>query len=195
MFQQNVAMHRFGKFPFIIVCTFISAVLSCGNAESGDAEKSATRGNDLCPEIDKAWHNVLGSYQGRDEVFVKFVNEVKQSNAINDSLLIALADSRVEAMNVYTAGGAPTAEKIEALRVVQQMVRRRFTAVLLITLEDPELKKLPATAEIQSQLEGVENRIRYATDGYAAAVAGCKTIDQTQKDSLRLKWVKPTLKK
>ncbi|HEX2631091.1 MAG TPA: LemA family protein, partial [Chitinophagaceae bacterium] len=180
MSGQTFIMHLLKKIPIIIGSILISVTwISCGNAQTNSAK------DQVCPDIKDAWNKIKASYQRRNDLARDIANAVKDSEAISDSLLIALAESRMEAMDIVENDTmALTADNIAAFRKIQQKIPASLMLVLMAVEENPDLKKLEGYQKLQSQLEKAENRIAFSTKKYNSAVNDCTTMNETRKKDL-----------
>lgn len=127
-------------------------------------------------QIKGAWSEVVNQYQRRTDLVPNLVNVVKGAAAQEREVLEAVTNARARVGAIQA-----TPELIddpEAFRKFQQAQGELTSALsrLLVTVERyPELRSIQAFRDLQSQLEGVENRIAVARKRYIDAVQAYNT--------------------
>jgi LemA protein len=127
-------------------------------------------------QIKGAWSEVINQYQRRADLVPNLVNVVKGAAAQEREVLEAVTNARARVGAIQA-----TPELIddpEAFRKFQQAQGELTSALsrLLVTVERyPELRSIQAFRDLQSQLEGVENRIAVARKRYIDAVQAYNT--------------------
>jgi LemA protein len=126
----------------------------------------------LDEETNAAWSEVLNQYQRRADLVPNLVNVVKGYAAHERETLEAVTQARAQA-----TGFKPSPDLLkepEAFRQFQQAQRELSSALsrLLVVVEKyPDLKANESFRDLQSQLEGTENRIAVARKRYIDKVA------------------------
>jgi LemA protein len=110
-------------------------------------------------EVDKAWGNVQSSYQRRADLIPQLVATVKGAAENERGILTAVTQARAGIVN------AKTPEDMEL------MGKKINTAINLAFEAYPQIRSTENFKDLQTQLEGTENRINYSRDEYNAAVA------------------------
>lgn len=117
-----------------------------------------------------AWSKVESAYQRRNDLIDNLVRTVKGSADFEKSTLEAVTNARAKATSITID---PTNATPEQLAQFQQAKSAEMGALsrLLVSVERyPDLKTTDAFKELQSQLEGTENRINVERDRYNDAV-------------------------
>ena len=126
----------------------------------------------LDEETNAAWSEVLNQYQRRADLIPNLVNVVKGYAAHERETLEAVTQARARATSV-----TPSAELLknpESFKQFQEAQRDLSSALsrLLVVVEKyPDLKANENFRDLQSQLEGTENRIAVARKRYIDKVA------------------------
>jgi len=115
----------------------------------------------LKEEADKAWSNIDSALQRRLDLVPNLVNTVKGYAEHEKGLFENIANARTK----YFQAGDNRAEKIEASNQLTGFLSR----LLVLQERYPELKANQNFLDLQSQLEGTENRINVARIRYNEA--------------------------
>jgi len=116
--------------------------------------------------VKKSWGDVQAEYKNRADLVDNLVNTVKGSADFEKSTLEAVTNARAKATSISID---PTNVTPEQLAQFQQAKTQEMGALsrLLVSVERyPELKTTQAFLELQSQIEGTENRINVERDRF-----------------------------
>lgn len=119
------------------------------------------------------WSQVLSQYQRRSELIPNLVKTVKGFAAHEKDVLteVVKARSRATAASVsLPKDGVPTAGQLQQLQAAQGALTSALSKLLLVVERYPDLKSSPNFLQLQSALEGTENRIAVARRDYIEAV-------------------------
>lgn len=107
------------------------------------------------------WANVESSYQRRADLIPNLVSTVKGYAAHEKETLEAVINARAAATKpeITIGEGALTPEKMAAFQQAQQGLSGALSKLLVSVERYPDLKANQNFLELQSQLEGTENRI------------------------------------
>lgn len=122
-------------------------------------------------DVEKAWGNVQSAYQRRSDLVPNLVETVKGAANFEQSTLTQVADARAKATSIQVDPTNLTPEKMAEFQAAQGQLSAAIGRLLMVTENYPELKATAAFAELQSQLEGTENRIKIERDKFNEAVA------------------------
>jgi LemA protein len=143
-----------------VLCGLLLEVAGCGyNQIQG-----------LDEETNAAWSEVLNQYQRRADLIPNLVNVVKGYAAHERETLEAVTQARAQA----TSLSRDLLKDPEAFKQYQQAQRDLSSALsrLMVVVERyPDLKANENFRDLQSQLEGTENRIAVARKRYIDKVA------------------------
>lgn len=126
--------------------------------------------------VNNQWANVEAQYQRRTDLIPNLVNTVKGYAAHEKSTLEAVMQARSQATQVKIAPANCTPEQLAAYQKAQGDVTTALGKLLAITENYPQLKANENFMELQSQLEGTENRITVARRDFNAAAKEYNTV-------------------
>lgn len=109
--------------------------------------------------VSKAWGNVESQYQRRADLIPNLVNTVKGYASHESETLQAVVDARTKATQITIDADNMTAEQLQKFQEVQKEVGGALSRLIAISEAYPDLKANQNFLELQSQLEGTENRI------------------------------------
>ena len=113
-----------------------------------------------------AWSKVESSYQRRNDLIGNLVKTVQGAADFEKSTLIEVINARAKATQTTINAGDITPDKVAQFQQVQQGLTGALSKLLVSVERYPELKANQNFLELQSQLEGTENRINVARDRY-----------------------------
>ncbi len=108
------------------------------------------------------WANVETQYQRRADLIPNLVNTVKGYATHEKTTLESVIKARSEATSVKIDPENLTPEKMKQYQEAQGNVSSALGKLLMVAENYPELKANENFLELQSQLEGTENRITVA---------------------------------
>lgn len=117
-----------------------------------------------------AWSKVESSYQRRADLIPNLVSTVKGYAAHEKETLEGVIKARSEATKTTIDAGDLTPEKMAQFQQAQQGLSGALSKLLVTVERYPELKADKSFLELQSQLEGTENRINVTRDRFNDAV-------------------------
>ena len=155
--------------PLLVVALAIS-VSGCGVNEIPTKE-----------EVAKAkWANVQNSYQRRADLIPNLVGTVKGAAANERGTLTQITEARAKATQIQVTGEQlrdPAA--MERFSEAQARVSTSLLQVRNLQEAYPDLKTNENFRDLQSQIEGTENRINVARSDYNEAVRDYNTTIRT----------------
>ena len=113
-------------------------------------------------EVNGRWANVETQYQRRSDLLPNLVPTVKGYAAHEKSTLEAVMAARSQATQVKIDPSNCTPQQLAAYQKAQGDVTTALGKLLAISENYPQLKANENFLELQSQLEGTENRINVA---------------------------------
>jgi len=117
-----------------------------------------------------AWANVQSAYQRRNDLIGNLVNTVQGAADFERGTLTDVIEARAKATQVNIDPSNLTPENLAAFQEAQTGVSSALSRLLVTVERYPELKANQNFLELQSQLEGTENRINVARDRFNEAV-------------------------
>lgn len=120
-------------------------------------------------EARNAWADVESAYQRRNDLIDNLVNTVKGAADFERSTLTEVIEARAQATSVNVDAENLTAEQIEQFQQAQGQVSSALSRLLVTVERYPELRATSNFTQLQSQLEGTENRINVARNRYNEA--------------------------
>jgi len=106
-----------------------------------------------------AWSNVESSYQRRADLIPNLVNTVKGYASHESETLEAVIQARAAATSTKIDPSNLTPENMAAYQKAQQGLSGALGRLMVVSEKYPDLKANQNFLELQSQLEGTENRI------------------------------------
>jgi LemA protein len=105
------------------------------------------------------WANVQSAYQRRADLIPNLVNTVKGYAEFEKSTLTAVVEARAKATSMTIDPSNLNPENIQKFQAVQDGLSGALSRLLVTIEKYPDLKANQNFLELQSQLEGTENRI------------------------------------
>lgn len=125
--------------------------------------------------LNGAWANVETQYQRRADLIPNLVNTVKGYAAHESQTLEAVTDARSRATSITLSVEELTSEQLMEYQRAQEQVRSALGRLLAVAENYPDLKASQHFLELQTQLEGTENRIAVARKDFNAMAQSFNT--------------------
>lgn len=122
------------------------------------------------------WSQVETQYQRRADLIPNLVNTVKGYADFEKSTLTQVMEARAGATKVTISPEKLDAKSIQQFQAAQNQVSSALGRLLAVAENYPNLKANQNFLDLQSQLEGTENRITVARNDFNTEV---KTYNQT----------------
>ncbi|MGB6154120.1 MAG: LemA family protein [Pricia sp.] len=113
-----------------------------------------------------AWSNVESSYQRRNDLIGNLVKTVQGAADFERGTLTDVIEARAKATSTTIDAGNLTPQNMEAFQQAQSGLTGALSKLMVVVERYPELKANQNFLELQSQLEGTENRINVARDRF-----------------------------
>lgn len=122
--------------------------------------------------VSEAWANVETVYQRRADLIPNLVATVKGYAAHEQETLQAVTAARANATALSIDPSTSTPEQVAAWMKAQNEVGSALGRLIAISESYPDLKASQNFLELQTQLEGTENRISTERNKYNESVRG-----------------------
>ncbi|HLJ37030.1 MAG TPA: LemA family protein [Steroidobacteraceae bacterium] len=121
--------------------------------------------------VKAAWSEVVNQYQRRSDLIPNLVEVVKGYAAQEQRVLIGVTEARARANSIQvTPEVLNNPELFQKYQAAQGQLTQALSHLMALTENYPQLKSDQRFADLQSQLEGTENRITVARNRYIQAV-------------------------
>ncbi|MGY0393197.1 LemA family protein [Bizionia sp. KMM 8389] len=117
-----------------------------------------------------AWADVESSYQRRNDLIGNLVKTVQGAADFERNTLTDVIEARSKATSTNIDASNLTSENMAQFQQAQSGLSSALSRLLVTVERYPDLKANQNFLELQSQLEGTENRINVARDRYNASV-------------------------
>lgn len=117
-----------------------------------------------------AWSKVESSYQRRNDLIDNLVRTVKGSADFEKSTLEAVINARAKATSITIDPTNVTPEQMAQFQQAKSAEMSSLSRLLVSVEQYPNLKTTEAFKELQSQIEGTENRINVERDRFNDSV-------------------------
>ena len=124
----------------------------------------------LDENVKAKWGNVQSDYQRRNDLIPSLVNTVKGAANFEQETLTRVIEARSKATSVQVDPTNLTPEKIAEFQQAQSGVSSALSRLLAVVESYPDLKANKNFLDLQSQLEGTENRIKVSRNDFNSAV-------------------------
>ena len=121
--------------------------------------------------VKAAWSEVVNQYQRRADLIPNLVNTVKGFAAQEQKVLIGVTEARARVGSIQvTPEVLNNPELFQKFQAAQNQLTAALKSLFAVTENYPQLKSDQNFRDLQSQLEGTENRIAVARNRYIRAV-------------------------
>lgn len=120
--------------------------------------------------VSQSWADVESAYQRRSDLIPNLVATVKGYAKHEESTLTKVVEARAGATQVKVDPSNITPEQLEKFQQAQAGVGSALSRLLAVSENYPDLKANQNFLDLQSQLEGTENRINVARNRFNLVV-------------------------
>lgn len=120
--------------------------------------------------IEEAWGKVESSYQRRSDLIGNLVKTVQGAADFEKNTLESVINARAKATSINIDPTNITPEQLQQFNQAQSGLSSALSRLLVTVERYPDLKANQNFLELQSQLEGTENRINVARDRFNETV-------------------------
>jgi len=118
----------------------------------------------------KKWADVQSAYQRRADLIPNLVEVVKGYAEYEQETLTKVVEARSKATSITIDPSNITPEQLQQFQAAQDQLTGALSRLLVTIERYPDLKANQNFLELQSQLEGTENRINVSRNDYNEAV-------------------------
>lgn len=123
----------------------------------------------LKAEAEKEWADVESSYQRRADLINNLVKTVQGAADFERKTLTEVMEARSKATTVNIDASNLTPEMVDKFQEAQAGLTSALSRLLVTVEKYPDLKANQNFLQLQSQIEGTENRINVARNRYNAS--------------------------
>ncbi len=122
-------------------------------------------------QIKASWSEVINQYQRRADLVPNLVNTVKGFAAQEQKVLLGVTEARAKVGTIQaTPALINDAAAFRKYQAAQGELSQALKSLIAVTENYPQLKSDANFRDLQSQLEGTENRITVARNRYITSV-------------------------
>lgn len=125
----------------------------------------------LDEQVDQQWGNVQTSYQRRADLVPNLVATVQGAADFESSTLTEVIEARSQATSINLSADDLSPENLQRFQAAQDQLSGALSRLLVTVERYPELRATANFSQLQSQLEGVENRISVERNRFNEAIA------------------------
>ncbi len=144
--------------PGIVIGAILLLIITVAGGYNGLVSKREN--------VNKNFSNVQTQYQRRADLVPNLVNTVKGAANFEQKTLTDVVDARAKATSVQIDPSKATPEQLQQYQSSQGELTQALGRLLVVTENYPELRATESFRDLQSQLEGTENRITVARKDY-----------------------------
>lgn len=164
-----------------LAALLLASTLGLGGCGYNDFQK-------LDEQVKASWSEVLNQYQRRADLIPNLVNTVKGYAAHERETLESVTRARAAATSFQiTPEVLNNPQAFQKFQQVQGELSGALSRLMVVSEKYPDLKADTSFRDLQSQLEGTENRITIARTDYNRAVQNYNTRIRTFPDVIGAK--------
>ncbi|MFT3945427.1 MAG: LemA family protein [Agriterribacter sp.] len=168
------------KSKSLILIVVLGAILLLGGCGCSGYNKMVG----LDQDVKGKWGNVQSEYQRRADLIPNLVNTVKGAANFEQETLTRVIEARAKATSVNIDAGDLTPEKLAQFQQAQGELSGALSRLLVTVEQYPDLKANQNFLNLQSQLEGTENRIKVSRNDFNTSVQQYNTVVKSFPNAL-----------
>jgi LemA protein len=150
------------KTTLIVIGAIVALVVICGIAFTSTANSLAVSREAVAADFSK----VESQYQRRADLVPNLVKVVQQAVSSEKDILQSVTEARAKATSITIDPTNATQEQLDSYQNAQGQLGSSLGKLLAISEKYPELKSIQGFTDLQTQIEGTENRIAVARNDY-----------------------------
>lgn len=136
-------------------------------------------------QVKSSWSEVLNQYQRRADLIPSLVNVVKGEAKFEQETLARVVDARARVGSIQASPELINdPQSFLKFQQAQSQLTSALSRLLVVSENYPKLKANEGFRELQTQLEGTENRITVARNRYIKSVQAYNTTIRTFPNNL-----------
>ena len=192
--KKDHLLERAAGFPgsrllssLLLAGALVGSTTGCGYNEVIDRDE----------QVKASWAEVQNQYKRRADLVPNLVSTVKGAGQFEQETLTKVVEARSKVAGLKVdASTIDDPEKLKKFEAAQNELSGSLSRLLVVSEQYPTLKATDAYRDLQSQLEGTENRITVARKRYIETVAEYNSLVQKFPTSIgasmRGRGVRPT---
>ena len=153
-------MKKIGCLAIVLIAVIVVVLWGFGKYNSLVKEEQ---------NVERAWSDVENQYQRRADLIPNLVETVKGYAEHESETLQNVIEARAKATSIQVDSKNLTEESLQQYQQAQGELGNALGKLLVSVERYPDLKANETFLELQSQLEGTENRINNARDAFNSA--------------------------
>ncbi|MFT6360091.1 MAG: LemA protein [Saprospiraceae bacterium] len=121
--------------------------------------------------VEETWGNVQNAYQRRADLIPNLVKTVKGQADFESGTLEKVVQARASATSIKVDANNLTPENMAKFQKAQSQLSGSLSRLMMTVEKYPDLKANQGFMQLQSQLEGTENRIKVSRDKFNKTVS------------------------
>jgi LemA protein len=151
---------------YVVLIVVVAFILTLGGCGCGGYNGLVSQDEN----VKNAWNNVQSDYQRRSDLVPNLVNTVKGAANFEQQTLTNVVEARAHATEVKIDANSLTPEKMAQFQQAQGQLSGALGRLLAVAENYPTLKATQNFADLQNQLESIENGIRNSRNNFNSAV-------------------------
>lgn len=154
------------KSSYLVIIVVVAFILILGGCGCNGYNKLVN----LDENVKNKWNNVQSDYQRRADLIPNLVSTVKGAANFEQTTLTQVIEARAKATSVNINADNLTPEKVQEFQQAQGQLGGALNKLLVVAEQYPQLQATQNFRDLQTQLEGTENRIKVSRNDFNAAV-------------------------
>jgi LemA protein len=150
----------------LILIVVLAVILILGGCGCGGYNKMVN----LDEAVKNKWANVQSDYQRRADLIPNLVSTVKGAANFEQETLTRVIEARAKATSMNVSPENLTPENIAKFQQAQGQLSGALSRLLVVAEQYPTLQATQNFRDLQTQLEGTENRIKVSRNDFNTSV-------------------------